>query len=168
MNILGGPLEPRDYEALAARWISAAIADSSLLRRVDSIGGQELVGRNGGGRYDGLAIPYVWPGEDHVREYRLRRDHPDLEPSGSGFKEVGRYLSPPGRGNKLYFVPGTCPNLLEDAEVPVVITEGEFKTQALLRLAWHVAGDSAEFPSFLAVGLSGVWGWKGTIGKMND
>jgi hypothetical protein len=117
MNVLGGPLEARDYDALAARWISSAIADSAMLRHVDTIAGQELVEKHGGGRYDGIAIPYVWPGEDHVREYRLRRDHPDLEPSGSGFKEVWRYLSPPDRGNKLYFVPGTCPKLLEDPEV---------------------------------------------------
>lgn len=168
MNVLGGPLEDRDYQALVARWITPAIADSALLRRVDSITGQELVGRSGAGRYDGLAIPYVWPGEDQVREYRLRRDHPDLEPNGSGFKEVGKYLSPPGRGNKLYFVPGTCPKLLEDTEVPIVITEGEFKTQALWRLSWHVVGDTAESPSFLPIGLSGVWNWRGIIGKMND
>ena len=108
MNAQGAPLETRDYQTLAARWISRDLADAALLRRVDSSIGRQLVGGNGSSRYDGLAIPYVWPGEDHVREYRLRRDHPDLEPSSSGLKEVGKYLSPPGRRNMLYFVPGTC------------------------------------------------------------
>ena len=168
MIVQGGQLEARDYQALASRWISPEIADAAMLRRVDTLTGQELMGKKGGGRYEGIAIPYIWPGDDYVREYRLRRDHPDLEPSGSGFKEVGKYSSPPGRGNMLYFVPGTCPTLLEDAEVPVVITEGEFKTQALWRLAWHVVGDAGEFPSFLAIGLAGVWNWRGTIGKTND
>jgi len=55
-----------------------------------------------------------------------------------------------------------------DAEVPVVITEGEFKTQALWRLAWHVLGHTAESPALLSIGLSGVWNWRGTIGKIND
>lgn len=43
------------------------------------------------------------PGEDRVREYRLRRDQPDLEYDSAGnLKLRQRYLSPPGRSNMLY------------------------------------------------------------------
>jgi hypothetical protein len=37
------------------------------------------VGSRKGGDYAGIAIPYFAPGSHHVREYRLRRDHPDFE-----------------------------------------------------------------------------------------
>lgn len=56
-------------------------------------------------------FPYQWPGESKPREYRLRRDHPDLEkqPDGLSPKENAKYLSPPGRGNKLYLPPQIDP-----------------------------------------------------------
>jgi hypothetical protein len=43
-----------------------------------------------------------------------------------------------------------------------VITEGEFKTLALRRLANH---GSCTQPRFLPLGISGVYNWRGTIGK---
>ena len=43
-----------------------------------------------------------------------------------------------------------------------MITEGEFKTLALWRLASH--GSSSRL-RFLPLGLSGVYNWRGTIGK---
>jgi hypothetical protein len=46
--------------------------------------------------------------------------------------------------------------------IPVVVTEGEFKALALWRLANH--GSPAR-PKFLPLGLSGVYNWRGTIGK---
>src|ERR1022692_1861987 len=45
-------------------------------------------------------------------------------------------LGPPGRGNLLYFVPGTSTTLLSDTSVPIAITEGAKKTIALYRLSW--------------------------------
>jgi hypothetical protein len=62
----------------------------------------------------------------------------------------------------LYFAPGTSEMQLRNADLPVMITEGEFKTLALSRLA-NWAG--AEPPRFLPVGLSGVYNWRGTVGK---
>jgi len=85
----------------------------------------------------------------------LRRDHPDLEYDSAGnLKPRQKYLSPPGRSNMLYIMPGTEPGLLRDVNTPVVITEGEFKTVALWRLANH--GSPAK-PRFLPLGLSGVY-----------
>jgi hypothetical protein len=50
----------------------------------------------------------------------------------------------------------SCPALA------VLIIEGEFKTLALWRLANH--GSRAQ-PRFLPLGISGVYNWRGTIGK---
>src|SRR5258708_34680483 len=62
----------------------------------------------------------------------------------------------------LYVVPGIAPGLLHDRNIPVVVTEGEFKALALWRLANH--GSPAR-PRFLPLGLSGVYNWPGTSGK---
>ncbi len=161
INPIGGPLTPRDLEKLEARWIDGKTARQQFLRRVTSIDGAVLAGRNGaGGDYAGIAIPNVWPGSDSIREYRLRRDHPEIENG----KVRMKYVAPPGRGNLLYFPIGTDPAWLTDPQMPLVITEGEFKTLALARAARH----GTATPRFLAVGLSGVWNWRGTVGKTTD
>lgn len=159
-NLLGAALTASDDDKLRARWISKEVAQHALLRRVGSTEGADIVGRPPKEDYSGILIPYVWPGDDHVREYRLRRDHPKVEITSTGRKETGKYLSPPGRGSMLYFVPGTDPALLDDPDVRIVFAEGEFKTLALYRLAWESAGDAADRPAFLPIGLSGVWNWR--------
>jgi hypothetical protein len=93
----------------------------------------------------------------------LRRDHPDLEYDSVGnLKARQKYLSPPGRANMLYLPPGVAELLLRDPALPIVITEGEFKTLALWRATDHGAAGQ---PRFLPVGVSGVYNWRGTIGK---
>ena len=120
---------------------------------MDSFTGGDIVERKGG-NFAGIIISYFRPGADHVREYRLRRDHPDMEYDSAGhLKPRQKYLSPPGRSNMLYLPPGVPPEFLRDASLPVVITEGEFKTLALLRLANHRAPDH---PRFLPIGVSGA------------
>jgi len=160
-GLLGRELSSVDLAALEARWISRDLAESALLRRVDSLTGGQIVGRKGGD-YAGIAIPYFAPGSPHIREYRLRRDHPDLEADSNGeLKPKQKYLSPPGRGNMLYLPPGTDSTLLNKRDLPVIITEGEFKTLAL----WRLANSNAQSPRFLPFGISGVFNWRGTIGK---
>ena len=159
---IGSDLTTADYSALEARWIDRGLADRAGLRRVDSLTGGEIVGRKSG-NYAGIVIPYFRPGEFHVREYRLRRDQPDLEYDSAGnLKPRQKYLSPQGRSNMLYVVPGIDPLFLRDTNIPIVITEGEFKTLALCRLAEH---RSPNLPRFLPIGVSGVYNWRGTIGK---
>ena len=161
-KLIGGDLTPADYAALEARWIDRSLADCAGLRRVDSMTGGDVVGRKNG-NYAGIVIPYFHPGSYQVREYRLRRDQPDLEYDSAGnLKPKQKYLSPPGRSNLLYVVPGVARSLLNDPELTIVITEGEFKTLALWRLANH---GSPSRPRFLPVGVSGVYNWRGTIGK---
>jgi uncharacterized protein DUF3854 len=160
--LIGSDLTTADYAALESRWIDRESANRARLRRADSLTGSEVVGRKGG-NYSGILISYFYPGSDQVREYRLRRDHPDFEYDSVGNLKVRqKYLSPSGRSNMLYLPPGVAPSLLRDPALPIVITEGEFKTLALWRAANHGV---ASQPRFLPVGFSGVYNWRGTIGK---
>jgi len=159
----GTALTAGDLAALEARWIDGALAERARLRRVDSLTGGELVGRKRGD-FGGIAIPYFMPGSTRVRDYRLRRDQPDLERDSTGqLKTKQKYLSPPGRGNMLYIPPGVDPGLLKNAAASLILTEGEFKTLAL----WRLANWSSERPRFVPVGISGVFSWRGTVGKAN-
>ncbi len=160
---VGSPLSDDDLASLERRWITNDLAITAGRRRVDSAGAA-FIGRRDNHTYSGLVIPYILPGEDHVREWRLRRDQPDIEYTKDGKpKERGKYLSPPGRGNMIYFPPGAPVDLLMARDMPMIITEGEFKTLALWRLAHHnLEGDK---PRLLPVGLGGVWNWRGTVGK---
>ena len=126
LGLRGDALSTSDYASLAARWIDRETADRALLRRVASLDGGELIGRNGSANYSGIAIPNIVPGENFVRDWRLRRDRPDFEAG----KEKGKYMAPPGRGNMLYFPVGVDPAWLSDATLPVVLVEGEFKSLA--------------------------------------
>jgi hypothetical protein len=162
----GTPLEPGDYESLASRWIPRELAEQANLRRVSDAEGAQILGKtNGTSHYAGILLPYFLPGETvNAREYRIRRDHPEMERG----KPKGKYMAAPGGGNKIYFPPGIDPAWLADTSLSVVVTEGEFKTLALWRLAHHALGDAAERPRFVPVGLSGVWNWRGTTGKTTD
>src|SRR5215468_6829760 len=92
-GLRGEPLTRADYDSLAARWIDRDTADRQFIRRVGSAAGAVIVGRNGrAGDYAGLLIPYLLPGTVQIRDYRLRRDHPEME---SG-KPRAKYVSPPG------------------------------------------------------------------------
>jgi len=165
VGLRGSPLEPRDLAGLLARWITPEMAEQAGIRRVCSIDGAATVGRNGAGNWSGLLIPNILPGEDCVREFRLRRDHPDFEVRADGSKrEIGKYQSPPGRANLLFFPVGVTPEMLTDVRLPVLITEGEFKSMAL----WRLAQFKTEWPRFLPIGISGVWNWRGTVGKTYD
>ena len=159
-------LTDADVRMLERSFIPCDLAIDAGIERVDSIRGAELAGRMARGvvDYSGLVFPYVWPGDSRPREYRLRRDHPDLEASTNGGppKEKGKYLSPPGRGNLLYFAPGTPPEDLADHTIPIYITEGEKKTLALHQFN-RTRGNRV-----LAVGLAGAWNWKGIVGKTAD
>lgn len=166
MRSEGELLTEKDRSALAQSFINAEFAEQAKLFRVDSSRGRELIGRrNGSGDYSGIAFPYFLPGNPSPREYRLRRDQPELERQQDGsIKEKQKYLSPPGRSNLLYFVPGTRADCLTDNALPIVVTEGEKKAIALYRLALL----NAESIRFLPIGLAGVWGWRGRVGKTTD
>ena len=131
-----------------------------MLRRVDSLTGREIVGRKSG-NYAGIAIPFVHPIGRHIVETCIRRDEPDIEIHHGKKKEVGKYILPPGSKNRIYFPPGVAAELLIAPDVPLIITEGQFKTLAL----WRLATEGGVAARFLPVGLTGVWNWRGVIGK---
>jgi hypothetical protein len=159
------PLLPSDIELIGRSWLDEAAIEAARLFRVDDIDGAQMVGRKERDHCAGVVFPYYWPGASECREYRIRRDNPDITYEGDKRKETAKYLSPPGRGNLLYFPPGVSAELLADAELPIVLTEGEKKTLSLWRLAWWNLPEGADTPRFLPVGLAGVWNWKGKIGR---
>ena len=164
----GGPLTQADYAKLLKSWVTPDFADQAMVRRVTSDEGAAILGRRDDGSYAGTIFSYMWPGENRIREYWLRRDCPEIEYDSEGKpRERNKYLGPPGRGNLLYITPSTQPELLNDLSAPIVITEGEKKTLALHRLSRHGVEATNERPRFLAVGLGGVWSFRGTIGKVN-
>ena len=76
-------------------------------------------------------------------------------------RETRKYIQPPGRPNRLYFPPDVSVDVVEDPSTVVMITEGEFKTLALWRLAQQCQTTSLPF-------LPWGWqryNWRGTIGK---
>jgi len=93
--------------------------------------GAEVIGRKSGD-YAGIVIPHFHPESNQIREYRLRRDHPDFEYDFAGNLKVRqKYLSAPGRSNMLYLPPGVTHSLWREPTLLIVLTEGEFKTLAL-------------------------------------
>src|SRR5262245_24519078 len=128
----GEPLTQADLANLEASFITPELAEVAGLRRVDSPTGAALVGQNGSSDYSGIVFPYFLPDEDRPREYRIRRDTPDYERKTDGsLKEIKKYVAPPGRGNMLYFPPGTHSEQLQDASLPIAIVEGEKKCLAV-------------------------------------
>lgn len=156
-------LAEHDYQMLEASYIPRELADAAGLYRVDAREGAEICGRNGKGDYSGIVIPYTWPGTDGAREYLLRLDHPELERlSGGVTREKQKYIMPPGRANLLYIPRGVAPELLTDTGTPVLVCEGAKKALAAYRLADHRGTQS---PQFVPVAVSGVWNWRGTVGR---
>lgn len=157
----GSDLTEHDYRGLAARWITRELADAAGLRRVDCHTGRDMFARKTG-ECAGIIIPYVPAGESRAIEYRLRVDHPELEYRRDGTaREARKYIQPPGRANRLYYPPGLPTAALADPTLPIIITEGEFKSLALWRLATY------RTPSllFVPVALGGVNNWRGIVGK---
>src|SRR6516165_2907591 len=152
----GGDLTAQDYDSLAARWITRELADYAGIRRVSDTDGRFMFRRRTD--TEGMIIPNFDPWlTDQVRQYRIRLDNPPREPQADGtFKEVQKYLQPPESCNLLYIPRGALEQV--GPEVPIIITEGEFKAIALWRLANH----ESDAPRFLPVALAGIWSWRGS------
>jgi hypothetical protein len=121
----GTKLPASDLEALTRSWIDHEWAERALLRRVTRLEGAEIIGQKDGKDYAGIIFPNFWPGESLPREYQLRRDSPDVTYDKGVRKLLRKYLSPPGRGNLVYFVPGTLSELLDDTDLPIIVCPGK-------------------------------------------
>jgi hypothetical protein len=101
-------------------WIDQATAEAFGLYRVNTFEGAELVGRDPNHEdLTGIVFLGFWPGEPKPRALYLRRDHPPIENG----KPRGKYLAPPGRGNKLLFGPGESVDTLNDPTTPIILVE---------------------------------------------
>lgn len=156
-----------DYRSLAKRWLRAEDAAAAGLFRVDGPSGGELLNPNMGGKGNvpGIAIPYFDPASGAKVHVRIRVDDAVREARATinimGKREPWpKYLGGAGERNHAYFPVGTAEQDLANPELPIIITEGEFKTLALARLAHHETATRR----FLPIGLSGVWNWRGKTG----
>jgi hypothetical protein len=154
-------LTSQDFNKLEQdSWIDRATAERFGLYRVDSFDGAALVGCSDRENHAGLVFPIYWPGDSKAREYHLRRDHPPIENG----KPKGKYLAPPGRGNVVLFGPDESVDVLDNINHPIILVEGLKK----LVVAYRLARYQMDAPQFLACGISGVWNFRGTIGKTTD
>lgn len=161
-ELKGTKLGKRDLAWLEKSWIPADLAQRAGLRRLDRATAADILGQKPSVDCAGIGFPYIWPGTAEIREWRVRRDNPEIEVTAEGKKKERRkYLTPPGRGSMLYFSPDVELAWLEDTALPVVIVEGEKKTLALQRLAMHGRAEG-QGPRFVAAGISGVWNWRRT------
>lgn len=157
------PLTAEDYRNLSARWLRSEDAATAGLHRVDGPSGAYLMG-SPRKSFPGVCIPYSDPVTGAVVLHRIRVDDA-ARPAQIGMdgkmKQPPKYQGAREARNHVYFPRGVTAEHLADVERDVVITEGEFKTLALWRLANY---ESAE-PRFVPVGLSGVWNWRGRTGR---
>ena len=154
-------LTEQDYANLEARWISREFATRAQLQRADSATGAEIVGRKGGD-YSGILIPYFHPGSDQVRDYRLRRDHPDLEYDSAGNLKERRNTSA-RRGD-----PTCSTSRPESPTTPSRSGAAGRDHGGRVQDPWPSGALPtmvANRPRFLPLGVSGVYNWRGTIGK---
>jgi hypothetical protein len=92
-------------------------------------------------RSDGLFFPY--PRTDFIR----------FKPDISFIGDCGRpakYLTKVNGGNRLYIPPFYGDALLQDSQIPLIVTEGKKKS---LKSAQDLSG-------FVVIGLAGVWCFK--------
>src|SRR5215208_83300 len=160
-----GPADSRALSEMARRGITPDIVSLAGLLSVDDQEGKRLTGQERtSGRYDGIAIPNIRPGQTQPRAWTIRRYSPDTERRSNGTRrEIRKYMTEPGRSNLFYFVPGTKTEWLSDKSIPILFVEGEFKCLAMWIAAFWGVTDGR--PRFLPIGLRGVWGWRGTTGK---
>jgi len=98
-----------------------------------------------------LVIPFIGADGEPTGYHRVKPDKPRKDKQGKLIK----YESPKGQPNRAYFPPATR-TILQDATVPLVITEGEKKSA------------KADQESFPTIGLVGVWGWQKKREKDED
>jgi hypothetical protein len=141
----GMRLLPQHQELLAASAISPDVARERGYVSVTEQSRLERPGFSKGQRRPpGLLIPiYGVTGE--VVAYEYRPDKPRVTDAG----RILKYEKPYGAANRLDVPPTVLPHL-KDPSVPLWFTEGARKV------------DAAVTAGIMCVGLSGVYGWRGT------
>ena len=153
------PLTKQDTESLKARSLTDDVIEKMQLARVDDDDCEWTLGYPNKKRRDrsfaGIWIPYLSLNGSTVISGRIRRDLPDYEEDeNGGLKEARKYMTRPGDSNRLYRYPGIENDDLYNLDLPIFLTEGEFKAAALCRLL-----KERGIPG-IALGLSGVYNWR--------
>lgn len=159
-------LTAEDVAKFSESWLDEPSLRRAQFRRVDRREGCEMVGQKES-RMDcaGIAMPIIWPGAKGPSAYVVRRDSPGFEIKNGKKKEEAKYISAPGEASALWFMPGTQPEQLREAALPLVFTEGIKKGIALDKLSRHGQSEASETPRFLPCAILGVNNWRGVIGK---
>lgn len=152
-------LTPADLQSFQRLGITPSLLEQAHVTRVIDKEARDQYGIRGNGDMTGVIFPYLPPvaNNGHRWTARLRRDNPDMEDG----KPKRKYVSAYGDRKHLYFPPG-CAELAADVTVPIVLVEAEKSVLALSAWAERLG------QKILPVGLGGVWGWKGRIGKTEN
>lgn len=97
--------------------------------------------------YDGIYIPYPNDKDSRIRYY----------PTGFGaqLEDTAKYGQRPGTPPAAFWPGGVGHTWLEDRDVPVLITEGEFKAIAVD----YLVNSPMRHPAVVPIGLGGVSSW---------
>jgi hypothetical protein len=152
-------LTPADLAMFAKIGVSEKTIHLAGVRRVSHVEARDMCGIQYKSRHlEGLAFPYFDPERATVGTWRVRRDHPEIDPDG---KPIAKYVSPPDRRH-LYFAPG-CNGALRDPFRPALIVEAEKSVLAIVDAAASVGRTMP-----LAVATGGCYGWRGVTGKATN
>ena len=98
----------------------------------------------------------------HTKEWSVKLPYYGADGLETGFNRVRlltpkskmKYSQPRASGSHVYFAPGvTWKQVMQDVDIPIIITEGEFK-------AWQLTKQiTADGLAYAAVGLAGVTSW---------
>ena len=103
--------------------------------------------------------PFFLPeSPNNPRQYRIRRDNPELEEKKGEVKEKVKYLSAPGAFNMFYVAQGVKLDWLKDSSIPIVFFEGEDKALAAARVASE--DYTLELWHFIPIAVAGVWNFR--------
>lgn len=147
------PLSPRDHQVLKVRAISPAVRDDRGYRTVNA---EEAAayGFLGDQARDGMLVP-CHNTQGFNGAYQLRPHEPRLNEHGKPIK----YEWPAGK--KLTVdVPLAAQPLLDNTEIPLLITESPMKADAIM--------SAAEPGTVCAIAVIGVWGWRSGGAPLSD
>jgi len=141
----GLTLDDRHREHLKQSWLTDETIDASGIKTAD---GQQLEAL-GFQAKDAPAMVIPYPDLRVVGHFRIRPDSPRT------FEPEAKYRTRPSDCNRLY-MPLSTWAALDDASVPLLVTEGEKKA---------LAGTQA---GYVAIGVPGVYGWRTNGGPVKD
>jgi hypothetical protein len=160
-NLVGANLAATDFAALESRWVDRQMAESAYLRRVDSwIGRSWLDGRAAITRAlpSLTLLPVIGMSVNTDCDGIIPISKP-IQRAAEGQAKISKSARPQQHA---LLAARLRRHAARKCGVALIITEGEVKTLALGHLAKFGV---QSHPRFLPVGISGVFNWRGTVGK---